>query len=149
MHICNQLRLPDAAQGILNYTMANVLGAADKISANWYEKLCMYSTSLGLYRKQLEVRADEFPISRTISFATHISVRWKSHTMMAGGGGGGVCVHTWSDHGTSCIPRENIDCSQRCFFHFCSCLEHCCGNVRGAHPSHCVFGVEWFFMLTL
>lgn len=56
MHICNQLRLPDAAQGILNYTMANVPGANEKISANWYEKLCMYSTSLGLYRKQLDVR---------------------------------------------------------------------------------------------
>lgn len=57
VHICNQLRLPDAAQGILNYTMANVPGAAEKISANWYEKLCMYSTSLGLYRKQLDVRS--------------------------------------------------------------------------------------------
>lgn len=57
VHICNQLRLPDAAQGILNYTMANVPGAAEKISANWYEKLCMYSTSLALYRKQLEVRS--------------------------------------------------------------------------------------------
>jgi serine/threonine-protein kinase mTOR len=55
IHICNQLRLPDAAQGILSHTMKVVPGAEQKIGANWYEKLRMYDTALGLYRKQLQV----------------------------------------------------------------------------------------------
>ena len=55
IHICNQLRLPDAAHGILNHTIKTVPGAEQKIGANWYEKLRMYDTALGLYRKQLQV----------------------------------------------------------------------------------------------
>lgn len=78
VHICNQLRLPDAAQGILNYTMANVPGAAEKISANWYEKLCMYSTSLGLYRKQLDVRPSHaaHPHQPHVPFFRVLSSEW-------------------------------------------------------------------------
>ena len=56
IHICNQLRLPDAAQGILNHTIKVAPGAEQTIGANWYEKLRMYDTALGQYRKQLQVR---------------------------------------------------------------------------------------------
>jgi hypothetical protein len=56
IHICNQLRLPDAAQGILQHTMKVAPGAEQKIGANWYEKLRMYDTALALYRKKLLVR---------------------------------------------------------------------------------------------
>lgn len=56
IHICNQLRLPDAAQGILRHTMKVAPGAEQKIGANWYEKLRMYDTALSLYRKKLQAR---------------------------------------------------------------------------------------------
>lgn len=55
IHICNQLRLPDMAQGLLEYTKG-LEGAEQAIGANWYEKLQLYDTALGLYRKRLQVR---------------------------------------------------------------------------------------------
>jgi serine/threonine-protein kinase mTOR len=57
VHICNQLRLPDAASGILNYTMRKVPGAQDKIAADWYEKLCLFDQAHQHYREQMQVRA--------------------------------------------------------------------------------------------
>lgn len=55
VHICNQLRLPDAASGILTYTMDKVPGAHDKYAADWYEKLCLFETAHKHYNEQLEV----------------------------------------------------------------------------------------------
>lgn len=52
VHICNQLRLPDAASGILRYTMAQVPGTH---AADWYEKLSMFEEALDSYKEQLEV----------------------------------------------------------------------------------------------
>ena len=56
VHICNQLRLPDAASGILTYTMDQVPGAHAKYAADWYEKLCLFEVAHKHYAEQLEVR---------------------------------------------------------------------------------------------
>ena len=62
IHILNQLRLPDAAQGILNHTIKVEPDAESKIGANWYEKLRMYDTALSQYRKQQQVRHCSAPL---------------------------------------------------------------------------------------